>query len=690
MDAKPFVPTSREQLWGLLAEAAEIEHHLMCSYLYAYFSLKEREDEDVSAQELAAIRRWRGEILGVAVEEMSHLAMVCNILSALGAPAHFAHQNFPVSPGFHPAGVVVKLTPFNADTLQHFIHLERPHGSDVPDGDGFEPPQQYTRSNNPHRLMAITTEYDTVGELYEAINDGLAALAQELGEDRLIVGDVAHQIGPAVAALPDLKVVKCLETARVAIDAIVRQGEGAGAEAERSHFQRFLTVQKEYQAALAANPGFKPGRNAATNPVMRKPPTPEGKLWITAEPAATLLDLANAMYNHCLRCLSLAYTGVNAATQRALVQTAIDLMRLLTPVASRLTDLPANDEHPGCTAGISFATLRSSAALPAEPGGLAVLVERMRDIGTHAGALATRHGELAEMLQGVVAGLAKLGDRLGRAANTGAPITAAAAPPADVPTVADVASVPGPEPTPVAPDTAMPNAAAPAVPAQGDAHAPGTPPAPAVTPPTPEPLGNGFERVPGRDIDLVYSAKRCIHARHCVTGLPQVFIANIEGPWIAPDAASTEDLVTVARMCPSGAIQYRRHDGGAEEAAPPVNLLQLRENGPIGLRAQLVLDGEPIGMRAVLCRCGASKNKPFCDGSHNEIKFQATGEPATKPDLQPLAERGGPLVVSGNLELCCGTGRTFDKVTSVRLCRCGGSQNKPYCDNSHRTNGFTS
>lgn len=113
-----------------------------------------------------------------------------------------------------------------------------------------------------------------------------------------------------------------------------------------------------------------------------------------------------------------------------------------------------------------------------------------------------------------------------------------------------------------------------------------------------------------------------------------------------------------------------------------------------------MLDGEPIGMRAVFCRCGASKNKPFCDGSHNEIKFQASGEPATRPDIKalevrdgPLAvdpEINGPLVVSGNLELCCGTGRTFDKVTSVRLCRCGGSQNKPYCDNSHRSNGFTS
>ncbi len=681
MTAKPFVPTSREQLWGLLAEAAEIEHHLMCCYLYAFFSMKDGLDEDLSEAELALVRRWRREILEVAIEEMSHLAMVCNILSAIGAPANFAHQNFPVSPGFHPAGVVVKLTPFNPDTLQHFIHLERPHGSDVPDGDGFEPPLEYQRSASASRLMSITAEYDTVGELYTAIDEGLAAMAAEMGEDRLIVGDVAHQIGPAVSALPDLKVVLCLKTAREAIQEIVRQGEGAGAGVERSHFQRFQAIQKEYEAARAARADFNPARPAATNPVMRRPVTPEGRLWITEEPAASLLDLGNALYNHSLRCLSLAYTGVNPDVQRVLVQTAIDLMRLLTPVASRLTALPANAGHPHCTAGLSFATLRSAAALPAEPGGLAVIIERLRDIGAHASAFATQHADLEPMLEGVAKGLAKLGDRISRTASSEQSITAPPAPPVEVPAVADAASPHGPEPTPQPP--ASPH---------GEATSEG--------PPTPIPVGNGFDRIPGVGIDLVYSAKRCIHARHCVTGLPKVFIANIQGPWIQPAAATTEDLVTVAHMCPSGAIQYRRHDGGAEEAAPPVNLLQLRENGPIGLRAELVLDGEPIGMRAVLCRCGASKNKPFCDGSHNAIQFQATGEPTSKPDIKPLEARGGPLavdpeingplVVSGNLELCCGTGRTFDKLTSVRLCRCGGSNNKPYCDNSHRSNGFKS
>jgi CDGSH-type Zn-finger protein/uncharacterized Fe-S cluster protein YjdI len=666
MSASHSVPKSREQLWGLLAEAAEIEHHLMCCYLYAFFSLKESVDEDITEAELQAIRRWRTEILDVAIEEMAHLSMVCNILSALGAPAHFAHQNFPVSPGFHPAGVVVKLTPFNPDTLDHFIYLERPGSIDIGDGKGFEPPQQYTRSSDPERLMSITTDYDAVGQLYAAINEGLAAMTAEIGEDKLFVGDAAHQIGPEVAPLPNLKVVRCLKTARIAIDAIIRQGEGAEASEARSHYQRFLAIKQEYDAARAARPAFHPARMAAHNPVMRRPPTPEGKLWITAEPAASLLDLGNALYNHCLRCLSLAYTGVNPATQRVLVQASIDLMRLLTPVASRLTALPANAEQPECTAGLSFATLRSSAALPAEPGGLTVLAERLRDIGQHASQLADEHDELAELLDGVIRGVGTLGDRLSRAASQREPAPVA---------IAAIVAAPAPART----------ARTAAAPSKGI--------------PTPQPLGDGFELIPGAAIDLIYSGKRCIHSRHCVLGLPDVFKANVEGPWIDPNAASTEDLVTVAHMCPSGAIQYRRHDGGADEAAPPVNLLQLRENGPLGFRAEILLDGKPIGMRAVLCRCGASKNKPFCDGSHNEIGFQATGEPDTKP-TEPLAARGaplaidpeinGPLVVSGNLELCCGTGRTFDRVTTVRLCRCGGSANKPYCDNTHRTNGFRS
>jgi len=666
------VPTSREQLWGLLAEAAEIEHHLMCCYLYAAFSLKERADEDLRDAELAAVQRWRQEILAVAIEEMGHLATVCNLLSALGAPAHLAHQNFPVAPGYHPAGVVVKLTPFNPQTLAHFIYLERPEDSDLADGAGFEPARDYVRDSRMDRLMSVATDYATVGELYRSINLGLARLVDSLGAERVFIGDPSHQLAAEVARLPGLKVVRCLKTAQIAITAIVEQGESATAAQEASHYQRFLSIQQEYQALLDARPAFRPARMSAHNPVMRRPPTPEGKLWVTLEPAASLMDLGNALYNHSLRCLSLAYGGVDAATQRVLVQASIDLMHVLTPVATCLGTLAASPELPQATAGISFATLRDAAALLPGVASLDLLVERLEEMRTRCGELVPRHADIEPLLQATCAGLGHTVTRLSRAreaanqaATTPLPV-AAASPRAAAPTAAVAAPAPSPLPGAI-----------------------------------PEPIdeGDGVQRIPGPAVDLIYNGQRCIHARHCVLGLPGVFRANVEGPWIDPGAASVEELVTVAHLCPSGAIGYRRHDGGAEEAAPAVNLVQLRENGPLGVRARIVLDGEAIGMRAVLCRCGASRHKPYCDGSHNDIHFQASGEPATVAS-DPLAERdgvlqidaeiNGPLTVTGNLEICCGTGRTINRVTTTRLCRCGGSANKPYCDGSHRRIGFRS
>ncbi|MDP9045516.1 MAG: CDGSH iron-sulfur domain-containing protein [Pseudomonadota bacterium] len=196
---------------------------------------------------------------------------------------------------------------------------------------------------------------------------------------------------------------------------------------------------------------------------------------------------------------------------------------------------------------------------------------------------------------------------------------------------------------------------------------------------------------------MVFDARRCIHARFCVTGAPQTFLANVQGPWLHPDRTPVARLVEVAHACPSGAVTYRRKDGQPDEAAPEVNLVHLRENGPYAVHAPLLLAGEPTGLRATLCRCGASANKPFCDGSHVVAGFTASGEPATV-DLNPLQardgplqvdpQRNGPLRVTGNLEVCSGTGRVVRRVTQARLCRCGQSRTKPFCDNSHRAAGF--
>ena len=139
VDETPIVLGPREQLFHLLAEAAEIEHTLMCSYLYAAFSLKRAGKGGLSEQEGAAAERWRKEIMDVAIEEMTHLLLVSNLSIAIGGRPHFGRPNFPVDVGYFPSGVVVKLTPFNADTLQHLIFLERPRGIRHEDGEGFEP-----------------------------------------------------------------------------------------------------------------------------------------------------------------------------------------------------------------------------------------------------------------------------------------------------------------------------------------------------------------------------------------------------------------------------------------------------------------------------------------------------------------------------------------------------------------------
>ena len=138
---------------------------------------------------------------------------------------------------------------------------------------------------------------------------------------------------------------------------------------------------------------------------------------------------------------------------------------------------------------------------------------------------------------------------------------------------------------------------------------------------------------------LMFEARRCIHARFCVTGAPSVFLANVQGPWIHPDTMDVERLAAIAQECPSGAIRYRRKDGRPDESAPPVNLAAIREAGPYAVRGRLRLDGVDAGFRATLCRCGASKNKPYCDGSHHEIGFSASGEPASgATDMLPVRD----------------------------------------------------
>jgi CDGSH-type Zn-finger protein/uncharacterized Fe-S cluster protein YjdI len=210
-------------------------------------------------------------------------------------------------------------------------------------------------------------------------------------------------------------------------------------------------------------------------------------------------------------------------------------------------------------------------------------------------------------------------------------------------------------------------------------------------------MSDKTEEYRGPRIVVRFDPVRCIHSRNCVLGDPRVFVPNASGPWIHPEAAAAERVAELAHACPSGAITYERTDGAPGEQPPQVNAVRVLENGPLAFRAEMHFDGGGSALRATLCRCGASNHKPFCDGSHKTTGFFATGEPATQ-DSQALSQRGGalevipvldgPLHVKGSVEVVSGTGRTINRVTEVWFCRCGGSAKKPYCDGTHKKNGF--
>ena len=238
---------SRESLLHALYEAAELEHNLMCTYLYAAFSLKDGEADGLSPAEAAAVARWRSTIVHVAIEEMGHLAAVWNITSALCGTPRLGRNNFPLDPGYLPASVVVKLAPFTAETLQHFVFLERPEGSTEKDGEGFAAERQYVRGSEGPRLTPMAINYDTVGAFYAALSQGLRALVATHGEPVAFCGDPALQLSPSEVELAGAKPVICLKTALAAFDAIVLQGEGAPRDTSDSHFQKFAAMRGEFR-----------------------------------------------------------------------------------------------------------------------------------------------------------------------------------------------------------------------------------------------------------------------------------------------------------------------------------------------------------------------------------------------------------------------------------------------------------
>ena len=210
-------------------------------------------------------------------------------------------------------------------------------------------------------------------------------------------------------------------------------------------------------------------------------------------------------------------------------------------------------------------------------------------------------------------------------------------------------------------------------------------------------MADKIQKYEGKDMAVYFEGDRCIHAARCVSGLPNVFKANIPGPWIEPDAADADELAALIKSCPSGALRFERKDSGENELAPAINSINIIANGPLAVNGDLMFENhQGSSTRATLCRCGASKNKPYCDNSHKDIPFKDSGTPETSDLLLDLKSaplnivptNDGPLMVKGPVEIRATDGMAVNRVKSIALCRCGASKNKPYCDGSHAQIGF--
>ena len=204
----------------------------------------------------------------------------------------------------------------------------------------------------------------------------------------------------------------------------------------------------------------------------------------------------------------------------------------------------------------------------------------------------------------------------------------------------------------------------------------------------------------GKDIVVTFNSRRCIHAEECVHGLPAVFDPN-RRPWIDSDQASADELAEVVLRCPTGALQFTRKDGGAEESIPDQNAITIDPDGPLYVYGNVEItlpDGSVhTDTRVALCRCGATKNQPFCDNSHKDIAFKDPGhfqqvklkpqEDDTGGPLKIQPARNRPLLVQGPLELVGAEASAHG--SQAALCRCGKSGNKPFCDGTHNKIGFS-
>jgi hypothetical protein len=372
---------SRSDLMKLLCEAAELEHGIACSYLYAGFSLKRDLSEGgMTWQEQQMVRRWAAQIYFIASQEMLHLALVWNLTTAIGGTPYYLRPNFPQDSKYYPDKARLALEPFGVECLRRFILYERPAA--------------FRAEHEVRALLAVPGEdatdikFATIGELYALIESGFKSIPKE----QLFIGSPAQQMNRDLVHFPDLVAVTDKDTALKAIHTITHQGEGILKDRDDSHFGAFLSMLKELLDSKSHGASFSPARPALVNPYSGLARGYGAAANPIEHPLTQqVAGLFDSAYGLMLRMLAWSFevenTGIEA-TVKEFCRMAIDFMpRVLLPLGEGLMLMPAGEKYRGRTAGPGFGLTRH-VMLPADADNARILCqERLQELSQIAASL---------------------------------------------------------------------------------------------------------------------------------------------------------------------------------------------------------------------------------------------------------------------------------------------------------------
>jgi hypothetical protein len=389
MGSEPLVVIERrKELTYLLCQAAELEHGIMCQYLYAAFSLKQCADTGLPERQLSTVERWRSVLLAIAREEMLHWALVQNLLVAVGSAPYVSRPHLPHQAKGYPPGVQLRLLPFGREALQHFVYLERPPGVELSDGADFVRGTDVAAPMTVDEVVPRAQDFARPGHLYRSIEAGLAHLVGKLGESRLFIGPAFHQADEQSFGWPELRPIVDLAGASAAIDRIVEQGEGARGEWASAHFGRFLDVLQEYDAITRDDPGLEPAHPVGAAG-MRAVEGIEPDHYITDRATGMTSDLFNAVYELLLQTIARYFAFGHESTEErvTLARISVDLMvQVLEPLGLLLARMEVDAGDARMTAGANFQLpYRANFLLPHRRAAWIRFVERLRELATFAG-----------------------------------------------------------------------------------------------------------------------------------------------------------------------------------------------------------------------------------------------------------------------------------------------------------------